>query len=391
MFELATLTGNKVDAAYAIKSVTNIMGQLNSTSHQSHNNQSSHYPNNTKKFHSSNSSSKNSSYKIPSYHRHSTVQPTPPPKVTKTEQIYNDEQLNQQLLRVKNEPIKGSATLPQTNSDSNDTIVNTPSERPTTICEIGSHRHHITNISSNNNNNNNNNNNINNNQLQREVLQKNRTNQEIHQEFASNEFFKSGEGYHKTEICYYKTKDGGYHKLPKDSYHKMTEGCYMKLADGSFRRLNELSNNYKNATIDGGSSEVAHIRVKNNVMRFLKRSKSHTPSTMRQLQKEKEKIAAAANHNNSGVENQQQNVSSSSATKSQQQPNRRVMVTMIDGGLPVVATSKHPEKTTSSKQAKDNRSRSGGSGSDSNKNRNSMKVITEIIIIDDIKYYLAVV
>lgn len=147
------------------------------------------------------------------------------------------------------------------------------------------------------------------------------------------EFYSVGEGYHKTEFCYYKTPDGGFHKLPPDSFHKMSEICYAKLSDGSFRRLDDVGKSSAKGT--GGATTGAtesNQTVRNQVIRFLKRSKTHTPATIKELQKVKDKerdrqnaSAALERHNNSS--------------------NRKVVVTMMEnGGLPIVATSKPPSK-----------------------------------------------
>ncbi|XP_053669496.1 MAP/microtubule affinity-regulating kinase 3 [Anopheles marshallii] len=113
---------------------------------------------------------------------------------------------------------------------------------------------------------------------------------------SSREFFKSGDDtYHRTDCCYYRTMDNGYHKLPSDSYHKTTEGCYVKMADGSFRRLDCAPGSATDGEEDGSPAVPAvaaappvQYRVRNPMMKFLKRSKSHTPATIAQLQKEKE-------------------------------------------------------------------------------------------------------
>ncbi|EAL38768.3 AGAP012064-PA [Anopheles gambiae str. PEST] len=215
---------------------------------------------------------------------------------------------------------------------------------------------------------------------------------------SSREFFKSGDDtYHRTDCCYYRTMDNGYHKLPSDSYHKTTEGCYVKMTDGSFRRLDHTPGSVTDGEEDGSTVPAAaattaaapvQYRVRNPMMKFLKRSKSHTPATIVQLQKEKERKAAAAapqhhrlstiqssegaggdqqhshshqhhSHHHHHHHNHAHPPSASSiveqgsggavvVTKQQQQSsaavpnhqNRRVMVTMIDGGLPVVAKSK---------------------------------------------------
>ncbi|XP_040163407.1 serine/threonine-protein kinase par-1 isoform X6 [Anopheles arabiensis] len=121
---------------------------------------------------------------------------------------------------------------------------------------------------------------------------------------SSREFFKSGDDtYHRTDCCYYRTMDNGYHKLPSDSYHKTTEGCYVKMTDGSFRRLDHTPGSVTDGEEDGSTVPAAaattaaapvQYRVRNPMMKFLKRSKSHTPATIVQLQKEKERKAAAA-------------------------------------------------------------------------------------------------
>ncbi|XP_061514921.1 MAP/microtubule affinity-regulating kinase 3 isoform X4 [Anopheles gambiae] len=121
---------------------------------------------------------------------------------------------------------------------------------------------------------------------------------------SSREFFKSGDDtYHRTDCCYYRTMDNGYHKLPSDSYHKTTEGCYVKMTDGSFRRLDHTPGSMTDGEEDGSTVPAAaattaaapvQYRVRNPMMKFLKRSKSHTPATIVQLQKEKERKAAAA-------------------------------------------------------------------------------------------------
>ncbi|XP_052873115.1 serine/threonine-protein kinase par-1 [Anopheles cruzii] len=109
---------------------------------------------------------------------------------------------------------------------------------------------------------------------------------------TSKEFFKSGDDtYHRTECCYYRTMDNGYHKLPSDSYHKTTEGCYVKLPDGSFRRLVVAAASATTVGDDELSAAPApavQYRVRNPMLKFLKRSKSHTPTTIAQLRKEKE-------------------------------------------------------------------------------------------------------
>lgn len=96
------------------------------------------------------------------------------------------------------------------------------------------------------------------------------------------EVYMVAEGYHKTDSCYYKTPDGGYHKLPPDSYHKMSEICYNKLPDGSFKRLVDIKNANNSGSIhgsDGSTNNTGQSKMRNQMIRFLKRSKSHTPAT----------------------------------------------------------------------------------------------------------------
>lgn len=179
------------------------------------------------------------------------------------------------------------------------------------------------------------------------------------------EFYTVGEGYHKTDSCYYKTPDGGYQKLPPDSYHKMSEVCYNKMPDGSFRRLDNLTlPNNVSIPSDGGLSNQAqsHNKVRNHIIRFLKRSKSHTPATIKEMQKTKEKerdrdhqqqyqqqqqnhhqqqhriSTAATGKHPTSVNNNHSNHSNTSGS-------RKVVVTMMEnGGLPFVATSKSANK-----------------------------------------------
>lgn len=189
-----------------------------------------------------------------------------------------------------------------------------------------------------------------------------------------NEFYTVGEGYHKTDSCYYKTPDGGYHKLPPDSYHKMSEVCYTKMPDGKFRRLGNstLSNNVSMPSDTGSgagifSSTQPHNKVRHQIIRFLKRSKSHTPSTMKERQTAKDKVRDQMHPNQ---QSKHHRMSAMEATKSTNAAgmnasatpanhhhqthghsnigntgSRKVVVTMMEnGGLPIVATSKTSNK-----------------------------------------------
>lgn len=281
MYEIAQVAGNKFEAACAIKSLTNIMGQITS-------NQSPYTIQNGQ-------SKRKSGF---NQNRHSSVQPR-----LKEDSIYRDH-LKDQLLRVKD------------GSNSKKSPINglKISERPVTISEMNAY-------------------NIEKNELA--------AHKELHQQqkqIKTKDFYSCGEGYHKTDGCYIKTPDGGYHKLPPDSYHKMSEGCYAKMQDGSFRKLDDI--NSQNDTSGG------HVRVKSNVMRFLKRSKSHTPATIKDMQKEKDKVVAGT--------------TAATGSRMPQVPeasgqNRRVMVNMLDGGgLPIVATSKRAaDSKSSSSKSKD--------------------------------------
>ncbi|XP_052563076.1 MAP/microtubule affinity-regulating kinase 3-like isoform X2 [Culex pipiens pallens] len=371
MYEVATLAGNKLDAAYAIKSLSSIMGQISST------------PTGTNNNHHHAAVGRNGK-KI--YHRHSSVQPALANiKLLKKENSFSGKEhhIKDPLHKARTESknidqlllSNGAAAPPVSTATTLSNDLNLSRDGTKDSCAVFSST-------------------------------------------SSKEFFKSGEAYHKTDGCYYKTLDNGYHKLPSDSYHKMTEGCYVKLPDGSFRRLDDKVHSLDANTVLGAStgekrstgSAADHsttgrnddsgvqYRVKNPMMKFLKRSKSHTPATIAQLQKEKEKnrlstIQSPAvdagrppvshqqqqqvlpSHQHHHSHHHQQDCAASATTKSSQhssssshsqQPapnqNRRVMVTMIDGGLPVVAKSKPiHDKPKSAKARAQDASRDKGS------------------------------
>lgn len=178
------------------------------------------------------------------------------------------------------------------------------------------------------------------------------------------------EGYHKTDSCYYKTPDGGYHKLPPDSYHKMSEICYNKLPDGSFKRLVDIKNigsgeMTMNGSTDGTNVGGSQSKVRNQMIKFLKRSKSHSQATAKdtylsyrkdmQRAKEKEKDLSRDSHSATSQKNPMSASGQNSAAAvtgsksnygsnqrhSSYTGNRKVVVTMMEnGGLPIVATSK---------------------------------------------------
>lgn len=193
------------------------------------------------------------------------------------------------------------------------------------------------------------------------------------------DIYMVAEGYHKTDSCYYKTPNGGFHKLPPDSYHKMSEICYNKLPDGSFKRLVDIKSVGSgetgiNGSIDG-TNTGSQNKIRSNMIKFLKRSKSHSQATAKESyigyrrdnQRTKEKEKEKSNHyqqvisdSNSNGNTLQKNTlqpgqldvgSKNSASNNnsfnqrhsnqRQATNRKVVVTMMEnGGLPIVATSK---------------------------------------------------
>ncbi|KAH8270865.1 hypothetical protein KR018_007634, partial [Drosophila ironensis] len=179
-----------------------------------------------------------------------------------------------------------------------------------------------------------------------------------------NEFYIVGDGYHRTDHCYYRSPNGDFHKLPSDSFHKMSEGCFVRMADGVFRRLEvptkaQISRRSSKAEEIGDVSGSAATNVKSQLMRFLKRSKSHTPATIAKLQKEKEEARAERKQRLSNAMRQKNLATTTNATSAAgnssaygntsagggggtvSSRNNKIVVTMIEnGGLPIVATSK---------------------------------------------------
>jgi len=199
-----------------------------------------------------------------------------------------------------------------------------------------------------------------------------------------NEFYIVGDGYHRTDHCYYRSPNGDFHKLPSDSFHKMSEGCFVRMADGVFRRLevptkaqisrrSSRAEEIGDATSQGNGS--AATNVKSQLMRFLKRSKSHTPATIAKLQREKEEARAERKQRLSNALRQKNlaatNAASAAAANSSyasgggggtvSSRNNKIVVTMIEnGGLPIVATSKAErpkakESASSSDKARNSR------------------------------------
>lgn len=117
--------------------------------------------------------------------------------------------------------------------------------------------------------------------------------------------------YHQTNVCYYMVENGKFLKLPNDTKHKSNDGCYVKLSNGSFRHL----------MVPDGAGSHQNINFK--------------PKDVRQsmpTQKTSEKYRER--------------------NEEKQPQNRKIMVTMVEGGLPVLAVSKR-EKTPVAKKEKD--------------------------------------
>jgi hypothetical protein len=109
--------------------------------------------------------------------------------------------------------------------------------------------------------------------------------------------------YHQTNVCYFKVDDGKFLKLPSDTKHKSSDGCYVKQTNGSFRHINFNTEN-------------------ENIIETPKSTKKDTNNK--------------ANNSDKDAPNQSQN--------------RKVLVTMIDAGLPVVAISKRDKTSTVKKE-----------------------------------------
>lgn len=121
--------------------------------------------------------------------------------------------------------------------------------------------------------------------------------------------------YHKTNVCYYKVENGTFLKLPSDTKHKSNDGCYVKLSNGSFRHL----------MVPDGAGSRPEVNFKPDPIppnRKEVRQSMPVPPKANVVPEEKEK-------------------------------NRKVMVTMIDGGLPVVAVSKRDKTSILQKKDKE--------------------------------------
>lgn len=319
MYEVTHVAGNRIEAALALKNISAIMGQA--MSNQNHRRQST--SSGSEK--SSSSSPRNRGNKL--QYRHSTAAAdrfkTPAAVHRQSESVY----------KVRDGVVsnKCSSPLPEITNGRSETSV-----RPITISEMNAYNAERNNdIAAPKKN-------VNSNQCIVVGANTNSNSGGSVKVSKKKEFYTVGEGYHKTDSCYIKTPDGGYHKLPPDSYHKMSEVCYNKMPDGSFRRLDNLTlpNNISIPSDGGLSQSQQHNKMRNHIIRFLKRSKSHTPATIKEMQKSKEKerehrISAAATPKSH----------SNNAHASQNAGSRKVVVTMMEnGGLPIVATSKSNSK-----------------------------------------------
>ncbi|EDW01877.1 GH20209 [Drosophila grimshawi] len=167
-----------------------------------------------------------------------------------------------------------------------------------------------------------------------------------------NEFYIVGDGYHKTDYCHYRSPNGNYHKLPSDSFHKMSEGCFVRMPDGIFRRLElparaqQILSRRASKLDDISGSESNDNRpnnVKQQLLKFLKRSKSHTPATIAKLQKDKDDARLERKQRLSNAMRQKALELKTTTAKGAKMctPSNKIVVTMIEnGGLPIVATSK---------------------------------------------------
>ncbi|XP_055838989.1 serine/threonine-protein kinase MARK2 isoform X15 [Episyrphus balteatus] len=337
MYEVAPVAGTKIEAACHLSSFRIIMGQISSN----HNNNNNHSNNNNNNNQSAGFVNRHHSNQKPkSHYRHSAVQP-----LRKEEMVILREPLKDPTDIYRGVGVRESIQM-RKNKD-------IPNGRPVTISEMNAYNIEkneeqlsplvkLAGISS---------------AMEKEIIIKTtNTSDELsitppHLTSSAtappkvNEFYTVGDGYHKTESCYYRSPDGNFHKLPTDSYHKMAEGCYVKSPEGTFRRL-EVSRNLDgsgqlsgNGSTNGGSGQP---KMRSQMMKFLKRSKSHTPVTIKELQKEKERRERdrerERKHRASATANAENNVSGSSGSASK---NNKVVVTMMEnGGLPIVATSK---------------------------------------------------
>lgn len=114
--------------------------------------------------------------------------------------------------------------------------------------------------------------------------------------------------YHQTNVCYYKVESGKFLKLPNNTKHKSNDGsCYVKLSNGSFRHFLDASDEVESRP---------EVNIK----------------TVRQSMP----------------------VQKTSDREEKPQQNRKVMVTMLDGGaLTVLAVSKREKVSNPIKKEKE--------------------------------------
>lgn len=337
MFEVATLSGNNIDSSYALKAKTrSIMGQLISTSAGKDKTAGSVY------------GSRRSSVRKSKREHSNKPNESNMESILRSKNETNRALNNGQVVPMSDRPVTISAFRSDSSrSGGGDYSIGDDSTEPSIASSVAT----------------------------------------VPKSLTSKEFHKSGESYHKTSVCYYKTVDATFHKLPHDSYHKMTENCYVKLQNGSFRRFDDINSvitaNAAAAAAAVGMDEQVQLRVKSHVKRFLNRSKSHTPATIKekqllQQQQLKDKELLEVPSINSTYAGYSQNNAAGGATagtgasqppQQQQSQNRRVMVTMIEGGMPaVVATSKSAtakggkakNRNTANKNSPNMQLRSGG-------------------------------
>ncbi|KAL5286417.1 MARK1 family protein [Megaselia abdita] len=366
MYEVAPVAGNKIEAACALKRLQLIMGQISSNTATANNNST------VNRHHSTRFS------KTHYHNRHSAVQPLRKDEIA----LLRDPQKGKDHQSNAFSSIRQSMHIKKTTKDSGTaaavTLAPNSNPRPVTISEMNAYNieknetptttttsdttkttdaatinensetkepHTLPTVVDGNCSSSSNNNSCN----------------VVNNNHKKNEFYTVGDGYHKTETCYFRSPDGNFHKFPSDSYHKMSEKCYVKSTDGQFRRVESpVINGDIKSNGSATQSTGGQMTVKNQMMRFLKRSKSHTPATMKEMQKEREqrqrdrernKRASTAtstttpSNNSASHHNHHENSSSSShhhhTNSTSGSKNNKVVVTMMEnGGLPIVATSK---------------------------------------------------
>ncbi|KAH8398585.1 hypothetical protein KR222_005347 [Zaprionus bogoriensis] len=165
------------------------------------------------------------------------------------------------------------------------------------------------------------------------------------------EFYIVGDGYHKTEYCYFRSPNGNFHKLPTDSFHKMSEGCFVRMPDGTFRRLENPGRpqqiTRRASKIDDPSCTEINDNIsgakniKRQLLKFIKRSKSHTPATLSMIKNDMEDTHFNRKQRLSNVIGQKSIELKTATGAKLSTPRNKIVVTMIEnGGLPIVATSK---------------------------------------------------